>query len=203
MSRKVASLVLLGLLFGACDRPVTDVTQAVRPSYTFTNGPAELPQVLRSGGRIISAFADVERDLLVLVGSPEDPTQDRICGGTEPRQFVPVQWVGDFDDVVKQLALLDGISILVYAPIPPDPFVAMCLTAPIAAGSGHFVRSDNDFFGVFGRANAVMEQVHGLVTLQSGGLANVSARFYALGNPDGVLQRFETTVQLVPIAKPE
>ena len=203
MSCKVTLLVASVLVLSACDRPVTGVTQSVSPSYTFTNGPSELPHVLRSGGPIISAFADTDRDLLVLVGSPEDPTQDRICGGTEPRQFVPVQWVGDFDDVVKQLALLGGISILVYAPIPPNPFVAMCLTAPIAAGSGRFVRSDNDFFGVFGRANAVMEQVHGLVTLQSGGVANVSARFYALGDPGGVLQRFETTVQLVAIARPE
>lgn len=174
MSRHAAFVILLGLMFVACDDPVTDLTPATAlPSYTFTNGPSVLPNVLRAGGRIISAFADVERDVLLLAGAPADPTQDRLCGGTELRQFVPVQWV------------------------------ALCQTTPIAAGTGRFLRSDNDFFGVFGHANAVVEHVHGQVTLQSGELANVSARFHALGNPEGVLMRFETTVRLLPMAKPQ
>ena len=199
MSR--APVLLFAALLNACDGVSTGPVSSP-PVTNFVNGPAELPHVLRSGGRVISAFFDFEQDMLVVAGAPEDPTTDRLCGGSEPRQFVPVQWVGDFDDIVKQLAMLDDINILVYQPIPLTPAGALCATEPIASGIGRLLRTDNDFFGAFGRANAVVELVHGTVTLADGGLARLLARFNALGSPEGELRRFETTIQLVPIAKP-
>lgn len=201
MSRAPA-LLLAAALLTACDEVSTDPVWLPPAAVNFVNGPAELPHVLRSGGRVISAFFDEEQDMLVVAGAPRDPTTDRLCGGSEPRQFVPVQWVGDFDDIVKQLAMLDGINLLVYQPIPATPVGALCEAEPIASGTGRLLRSDNDFFGGFGRANAVVELVHGMVTLGDGGLARLTARLNALGSPDGELRRFETTIQLDPIAKP-
>jgi hypothetical protein len=195
-------MMLFAVLVAACADSATapSLTQGV--SLNFANGPGELPNVLRSGGRIVSAFVDVEQDMLVVVGAPADPTTDQLCGGSELRQFVPVQWVGDFNDVVKQLALLDPINILVYQPIPATPVAALCATDPIATGTGRYLRTDNDFFGAFGRANAVIEHVHGTVELTDGGQARLSARFHALGSPTGQLRRFETTIQLNSIVTP-
>lgn len=204
MIRAITQLLLLVAALAACERTPDDVPALpTAPGLTFVNGPAELPHVLRSGGRIISAFIDVDRDLLVVAGAPDDPATDVACGGQMPREFVPVQWVGEFTDVVKQLALLDEMNILVYQPIPPSGAAALCATAPIASGTGKYLRTDNDFFGVFGRANAVFELVHGSVQLAAGGAANLSARFEAKGLPDGTLHRFETTIHLQPIGRPQ
>jgi hypothetical protein len=200
MSR--APALLFAALLTACDSVSTEPFSSLPIAANFVNGPAELPHVLRSGGRVISAFFDLEQDMLVVAGAPEDPMTDRLCGGSALRQFVPVQWVGDFDDIVKQLAMLDAINILVYQPIPATPAGALCATEPIASGTGRLLRTDNDFFGAFGRANAVLEMLHGTVTLADGGLARLLARFNALGSPAGELRRFETTIQLTPIAKP-
>jgi hypothetical protein len=41
-----------------------------------------------------------------------------------------------------------------------------------------------------------------MVPLTDSGLARLSARFYALGSPCGELRRFETKIQLHPIATP-
>lgn len=201
MARGLAR-VLCAVLLAACADTATAPSLPQSMTLNFANGPGELPNVLRSGGRIVSAFVDVEQDMLVVVGAPDDPTTDRICGGSGLRQFVPVQWVGDFNDIVKQLAMLDAINILVYQPIPATPVAALCETDPIAAGTGRYLRTDNDFFGALGRANAVIEHVHGLVELTGGGPARLSARFQALGSPTGQLRRFETTIQLNPIVNP-
>ena len=98
--------------------------------------------------------------------------------------------------------MLDDVNILVYQPIPETGAMALCERVPIATGSGRTLRTDNDFFGFLGRANAVMELVHGTVTVAGAGPALLSARFSALGSPEGELRRFETTIQLLPIAKP-
>ena len=203
MARDLAAVLLCAALLTACDDTGTGPLPLPAAGYNFTNAPAELPNVLRSGGRVISAFFDLEQDMLVVAGAPEDPRTDRLCGGTELRQFIPVQWVGDLADLVKQLAMLDAINILVYQPVPAGPDVALCATEPMATGTGRLLRTDNDFRGVFGRANAVFEHVQGTVLLTDGGLARLSARFHALGSPAGDLRRFETTIQLNPIAKPE
>ena len=200
MSR--APALVVATLLTACDGVSTASVSLPPVARNFVNGPAELPHVLRSGGRVISAFFDVEQDMLVVAGAPEDPTTDRLCGGSEPRQFVPVQWVRDFDDIVKQLAMLDDINLLVYQPIPATPDGALCETEPIARGTGRLLRTDNDFFGAFGRANAVLEFVHGMVSLADGGEAWLTARFNALGSPAGELRRFETIIHLDPAAKP-
>jgi hypothetical protein len=206
MHSRFLHFVMLIAPLAACDTPATQPEPASvpRPFFAFTQGPSELPNVLRSGGMVISVFADFDADMLVIVGAPDNPREDRICGGDEPRQFVPAQWVGDFDDVVKQLALLDEINVLVLQPIPPTAAEALCATEPIAYGTGRFLRTDNDFFGAFTRgANAVTELVHGTVTLSGGGLAILSARFQALASPEGILQWIDTTVRLRPIAKPQ
>jgi hypothetical protein len=203
MHRGMIGPLLIEALLAGCESPIAaPEPMSPVPSFSFTQGPSELPNVLRSGGRIISVFADFEQDMAVIVGAPVDPTTDRICGGVEPRQFVPVQWVGDFDDIVKQLALFDEINVLVLRPIPPTPVEALCATEPIAVGTARFLRTDNDFFGAFGRANAVFELVQGTVALAEGGLARLTARFRALGSPEGELQWIDTSIHLRPIAMP-
>ena len=121
MARDLAAVLLCAALLTACDDTGTGPLPLPAAGYNFTNAPAELPNVLRSGGRVISAFFDLEQDMLVVAGAPEDPRTDRLCGGTELRQFIPVQWVGDLEDLVKQLAMLDAINILVYQPVPAGP----------------------------------------------------------------------------------
>ena len=205
MRRNPLLVVALAMLVGACEDLATepDIATAPTPSFSFDQGPSELPNVLRAGGFIVSAFVDFETDLAVFVGAPEDPGTDRICGGTGQRQFTPAQWVGDFEEVVKQLALNDEMHILVYSPIPASAIEALCATEPYATGTGRFLRTDNDFFGFAGRANAVTEQVHGTVELSEGGPARLSATFRALGAPDGTLRWLDTTIQLLSIGAPE
>jgi hypothetical protein len=198
MLRRMAAAVLI-LLPAACDRPPTGVETSVNgPAHDFTNGPAVLPHVLRSGGNVISAFLDFDRNVVLIMGAPANPAQDRVCGGTEPRQFIPVQWVGEFFDVVKQLALQPNATLHVYSPIPPTAVDALCSTTPVASGTGFYLRTDNDFFGVFGRANGFSEHVHGAVNLAAGGTANLTATFHGVGLPDGTLLFLETRVLLNP-----
>jgi hypothetical protein len=159
--------------------------------------------VLRAGGFIVSAFVDFETDLALFVGAPEDPTTDRICGGSGERQFTPSQFVGDFEETIKQLALNPEMHLLVYGPIPSSAIAALCETEPIATGTGRFVRTDNDFFGFAGRANAAIEGVHGTVALSEGGLARLAARWQALGSPEGTLRWIDTTIELRTIGRPE
>ena len=204
MARNLLPALLLTALVAACEQPLNlPMSATATAGLSIGNAPPELPNVLRSGGRVISAFVDFEEDMAVIVGAPDDPMSDRVCGGTGLRQFIPVLWVGDFDGIVKQLAQLDAINILVYKPIPSTAAEALCATEPLAVGTGRFLRTDNDFFGFLGRANAVTELVQGTVALSNGGLANLSARFQALGTRDGQIARFETTIQLQEIAKPD
>jgi hypothetical protein len=199
------TVVALATLLGACGDLTTepDVATVPPPSLSFDQGPSELPNILRAGGFIVSAFVDFETDLALFVGAPDDPSSDRVCGGAGQRQFTPAQWVGDFEEVLKQLAINDEINIVVYSPIPPTAIEALCATEPFATGTGRFLRTDNDFFGFAGRANAVTEHVHGTVALEDGELARLSARFQALGAPDGTLRWIDTTIQLRAIGASE
>jgi hypothetical protein len=203
MIRGSGAILLFSAVLTACADGSVDSMAPQLAAYNFTNGPSELPHVLRSGGRVISAFLDFDQDMVVVVGAPDDPATDRVCDGSEPRQFIPVQWVGDFEGMVKQLAMLAEINVLVYQPIPATLTLGLCATEPIATGTGRYLRTDNDFFGAFGRANAVLELVQGTVELADGGQALLSARFNALGSPAGELRRFETTIRLLPLAQPE
>lgn len=198
--RTAAAALALALVFPGCDtQPTEPVAPTDRPALDFTNGPSVLPYVLRSGGRVISAFLDVERDIVLIVGAPEDPSTDVVCGGTEPRQFIPVQWVGEFFEITKQLALQKSANLVVYSPIPASLAAALCGTSPIASGTGFYLRTDNDFFGAGGRGNAFSEHVHGTLELTAGGAANLTAVFHGVGLPDGTLFFLETMVLLRPI----
>ncbi|HSL69772.1 MAG TPA: hypothetical protein VK864_05990 [Longimicrobiales bacterium] len=194
LSRTTAAVLVL--LLAGCDYQPIEPAPRISPAHDFTNGPATLPYVLRSGGNVISAFLDFERDLVLIMGAPMNPAEDRVCGGTTPRQFIPVQWVGEFFEVVKQLALQKSATLHVYGPIPPTLADALCSTQPIAAGTGFYLRTDNDFFGAFGRGNGFSEHVHGQVDLTAGGTANLTASFHGVGLPDGTLQFLKTTVLL-------
>jgi hypothetical protein len=164
----------------------------------FNNGPGELPQILRFEGRVITGWVDFKRGTGIIIGAPLDPTTSRICGGTVRNQFMPMQLVGDFEDVVKQIVLEQEANVLVYDEIAPSLEDALCGSTPAGVGQGTYQRSDNDLLGTGGeRANAFMEHVHADLIMADGSDGVVNATLH--GNArNGALVFVETSVLIGP-----
>jgi len=187
------------LVLGAChpaalEPPARDAS----PAFSFQNGPAELPYVIRLELRLLLGWRDPASNLAVIVGAPDDPLTSVRCGGTEPAEFLPMQFVGELFGLAGQLALDQRAHVLVYEGLTATLDESLCGKTPVASGIVTYVRTDNDFFGAFGRANAFSERVHGVVTLAAGGTASLSARLWGHGSPEGELLAINSAISLVP-----
>jgi hypothetical protein len=178
-SPAAAALICLAIM--ACDEAaVTPSPDAPRaPAHAFSNGPSSLPHVLRVDGRFIAGWVDFSRNTAIIIGAPLDPAQSRLCGGTVRSQFMPVQYIEQLGEVIKQLVLEPEANVLVYNSIAPSMEEALCEYTPYGRGQGLYLRSDNDWFGTGGsRANATSDHVHAEVDLTGGGTAVVNASIH-------------------------
>ena len=181
--RKLATALLLVVISTGCDSATVAAPQVeAAPRTSFMNGPSSLLYVMRFETRRIAGWVDFERNTAIIIGAPLDPTTSRLCGGTVRNQFVPIQFVGDFEGVIKELELTKDANVLVYDEIAPTLEEALCESEPAATGVGYYMRSDNDLLGTGGnRGNAFSEHVHAQVELTGGGTGTVSGHLAGLG----------------------
>ena len=194
---EATALALLGTLAIACGDGATPATgpDAPAPAFDFTNGPAELPNVIRleeQGG--VGVIFDAERDLLLFVGLPEDPTDAVDCGGTEPFATNSVQIIGLLQEVLMVLVKSEP-NLHVYQ---ASTFTDFCTSEPIAVGQGRLVVTDNDILVSGTRTNSFGANVTGQVALASGGTATVSAHARFVIHPDGTFTVASEQVLLTP-----
>jgi hypothetical protein len=88
--------------------------------------------------------------------------------------------------------------VLVYEGLTDTLVESLCERSPIASGTVVYLRTDNDFFGASGRANAFSEHAHGIVTLAAGGEASLNARLWGVASPEGVLLWIQSSIDLNP-----
>lgn len=181
-------------------------TAPVEQTTGFINGPEMLPQVLRFDSRTILGWRDVVSGLGIIIGAPANPRAHVACGGTERSEFMHMQFVGnveefaEFDELFKQLAMDQTANVLVYDVLTPTLVESLCGEVPAATGVGFFLRTDNDFFGAAGRANAASQRVHAEVELTGGGDAVVVASLFIRGAPDGTLVSVDSSIRLITTA---
>lgn len=193
------AVVAATLVLAACqDTAMAPSAEAPSPELSFQNGPGVLPHLIRIGPRTLVGWRDPATNLGIIIGAPDDPTSSIRCGGTEPAQILPMQFVGELFGLAKQLALSGTARVLVYEGLTDTLDESLCERTPIATGSVFYLRSDNDFFGAGGRANAFSEHAHGVVALAAGGEASLNARLWGLASPEGVLLWINSSISLQP-----
>lgn len=204
MPRSPAALWLLGSLLAACDPGQTGPARSpAEPAFNFTAGPSLLPLIVRLETRTLIGWRDFERGLGIIIGAPPEPTTHVLCGGTERAGLLAMQFVGDaatfqdFTGLFKQLAMDPDATVLVYDVLTPTLAESLCDETPVARGTGFYLRTDNDFFGALGRANAFSEHLEARVELAGGGFGRVVARLGGIGRPEGGLLFLETSILLV------
>jgi hypothetical protein len=192
---QVAAVAVLGVIaLGCMDEPPTGhVPDPAEPRFDFTNGPSDLPNVIRfeeEGG--VGVIYDPETDLLLLVGLPENPADAFDCGGTEPFDRNAVQVVGILREVFKVL-LKSEPHLHVYQ---GSTFTGFCSSVPLAQGMGRLILNDNDAAVSGTRTNSFGASVTGQVTFASGGTAQLSAHVHFLIARDGTFREVSSAVQL-------
>jgi hypothetical protein len=179
-------------------------------SFSFMNGPLDLPNVFRGDSALIFAWADVTRDMAIVVNAPSGGVRElRRCVGPsglrpEPQ---PVQTVGDLQDVLRQLRLWRDVNIHVYGPVPLEffqppagalPLDAFCRLSPIAQGVGNLTSTDNDRLNTESSANTFGFRAQGLIDLAAGGSAEVTGVRQTVIRPDGTSDVLVSRVVLHP-----
>jgi len=174
------SLTLVAMVeVGCTDGPLTAPQPAARVPSTpaaYVGDAPTVPHVMRFEGRTIAGWYDTARNTAIIIGAPLNPTTSRICGGAVRNQFMPLQFVGDLEGVIKELMQNPDATVLVYDEIAASLEEALCLGVPIGRGTGLYMRNDNDFFGTgVNRANAFMEHVNADLVMSDGGKGHVTA----------------------------
>lgn len=189
-STRISGATLAALLgLAACaERPGPTAVVSARtpgPSFDFTNGLSDLPNIFRVDARVFFAWPDFDRDLAILINAPADPSDLVACGGTQPPpDLVHFQDVGQLQAVLKEVGLAREVSIFVYQPAPPT-FADLCAATPIGQGMGSLTFTDTDLLLAGNGANAIGIRAQGTVQLVSGGIARVTAGLHILIKPDG------------------
>lgn len=202
MFHSKASAILAGavaLLTGGCGdtEPAAPTTPAVAsPQYLYTNGPIT-PNVYRTAEGFVYGLTDSETGLLALIGLPTDPTADVGCGGDQELPLVPLQAAGWEQEVLKVLAAAKEITIHVY---DLNTFEDTCSSPLIAAGTGHAVYTDNDFFNTGTGGNAYGLNIEGILTLVPGGEpVRVQGTVRSTNLPDGSFRKVTAHLSLTPV----
>lgn len=194
--RAVTALVVL-LALTACDTPRRSIAPPRAPALDFTNGPADLPNVMRGDASFLTTWADATTGLVIVVNAPDAGVSDlRRCGGPLRPDLQPVQTVGDLQDVARQLRLMRDVNLHVYQPAIFTRFEDLCNAPLVAKGTGNVTATDNDVYETGSGANAWGLRAQGLVTLVAGGSAPLSAELQDLVLPDGSFRMLVNRVRL-------
>jgi hypothetical protein len=199
-SKAGASLAaVVALMTSACgdNEPAAPATQDVaNPQYLYTNGPIT-PGVFRTAEAFVFGLPDFETGLLAWVGFPDDPTDAVDCGGDSDYPLVPLQAAGLQQEVLKVLGVAKEINIHVY---DLNNFEDTCFSPVIAAGTGHAVYTDNDFFNTGTGANAFGLDIEGILTSVPGGEpVRVRGTTRLLNMPDGSFRVGTSHLSLTPV----
>lgn len=196
-----AGSLLVSLLALACERSAPVASDVSIAQFDFMNGPSDLPNVFRGDSILVFAWRDLTRNrAIVIKNSPADVSLLRACGGSLRPDPVPVQSVGEMQDVLRQLRLLRDVNIHVYEPAPPPApgLTGFCGIAPVARGIGNLTSTDNDRHVTGSGANAFGTRVQGIVDFVTGGSAQVTAVRQDVITPDGTREVLVSTVVLHP-----
>lgn len=170
-----------------CSEPASDGSDEPPADFDFTNGPSDLPNVFRGDSILLFAWADTETDLVITINAPAGGVRNlRACGGLQRPERQPVQTVGEFQGVLRQLRVLRDANIHLYRPVPAGftNFLDLCLATPFAQGRGDLTSTDNDRLDDGPGANAFGSRAAGVVEV-GGVSARVRAERQALNLPDG------------------
>ena len=181
-------------LFNACSDASGALDPAPgAPAFSFVNGPDELPNVLRFSAGFATGIQDPGTGLVAVAGLPDDPTQDILCGGTEPIASADFQEVGLLQEVIHSLAVGGDVNIHVY---DRSTFQNTCVSTPIAQGTGRVMYTDNDRFVSGTRANTWGFRFQGPVTLATGETTNLEAHNRFIVSPSGEFRLIHRQVRL-------
>jgi hypothetical protein len=187
----------LALLAVACSDPSpTGPSRSanLRPGFAVANSAADGPNVIRFKDFFVAGIFDPVTDLVAIAGFPTDPKQVVDCGGAENVQIADVHFAGLLQDAIKALVKLDPANLAVYR---FSTFVDLCVSTPIATGTGRVMYTDSDIFYTGGSNDAWGYRMNGTVTLKSGGTAHLLAHNRWQIQPDGTLRRIFRHVELL------
>ena len=190
----------VALMTSGCSdsEPAAPATHEVaNPQYLYSNGPIT-PNVYRTAEAFVFGLPDFETGLLAWVGFPDDPTDAVDCGGDSEYPLVPLQAAGWQHEVLKVLGVAKEINIHVY---DLNNFEGgTCFSPPIAAGTGHAVYTDNDFFNTGTGANAFGLDIEGILASVPGGEpVRVRGTTRLLNMPDGSFRVGTSHLSLTPV----
>jgi hypothetical protein len=184
------SLALLAL---ACSGdPTAPRTPDLHPSFDVA---PNVPNVFRVRGEFATGILDTETDLIAIAGLPANPKDLVDCGGAELLQIANWQFVGDkLQAAIKALVKLDPANLVVYR---LSTFVDLCVSTPLAQGTGRVMYTDSDIFYTGGGEDSWGFRMEGTVTLASGGTAHLLAHNRWQIQTDGTVRRIFRQVKLL------
>jgi hypothetical protein len=190
-----AAVALLASGCGDSEPAAPATPEVANPQYLYTNGPIT-PNVFRTAEGFVLGLPDFETGLLAWIGLTTDPTADVGCGGDQDLPLVPLQAAG-WQQAFNVLAVAKEINIHVY---DLNNFEDTCFSPVIAAGTGHAVYTDNDFFNTGPGANAFGLDIEGILTTVPGGEpVRVTGTVRSLNLPDGSFRKVTTHLSLTPV----
>jgi hypothetical protein len=207
MKSRILPRILLLLAFGCGEAgvptEVADRTGVVQSD--FTNGPSDLPNVVRFEDRLFFFVQFPAENLFLAVGFPEDLADLLLCGGSEPAgQLMPVQDAGQLQEVIKRLVLASDVTLHVWY---LSDFLAaasprFCNAPLLAQGTADLRDTDNDFFflGNANGANSFGASIQrGLVEDAAGTAYRLTASWRGINMPDGTFKIAQQHIDLRPI----
>ena len=191
------TMVLLSLAVLACEQADTSPTEV--PQYNFSNGPDELPNILRQEFAFAVSIVDPATGLRAIAGLPTVPASHISCQalgpqftGTENFQLHDEQLVGD--GPVVYLNNTDDVNLHVYR---ISTFMGFCRSVVYAQGVGKVIGTDNDFTGTGPRSNPFSVHLTGDVTIvATGETARLNAFVLFQIGQNGVFQIVTRKVEL-------
>lgn len=191
------ALVLLSLAALACEHP--DASPTDLPQFNFTNGPDELPNVIRGQFAFAVGILDPATGLRVIAGLPTVPASHISCQalgpqftGTDDFQLQDEQFVGS--EPLMYLSQTAEVNLHVYQ---ASTFMGFCRSTIYAQGTGRLLSTDNDFTFSGSRTNAFGFHMTGAVTVAgTGETAQLNAFVRFQIGQTGALQILTRKVQL-------
>ena len=168
---------------------------SLQPGFSVDAAAPVVPNVVRFRNQFAFLITDVEKDLFVIAGLPDNPKGVIECGGTEVLRFgvADNQWVGTWpEEAVKVLAQGSDYNIDLYR---NATFRGVCDSDPIAHGIGRVRFNENDAFRTSGRTDTYQMWIAGPVTFVDGSTANLLAHD-VVHVVDGVFDHIVSTINL-------
>jgi hypothetical protein len=213
---RTPSLTLLaalgGTLLAGCESaPTQSATSTVALRAAPSATADKTSNIVQFAFPYVFGIFDEETQLLAVLGLPADATQWEGCGGTLPGELFSFKAAGAKSGVFKVLGKDADVAIQVFRTTGQSedsfgdfnitPFV--CVTEPIAVGTGRVRLTDNDGAGTGGGNNVINISLIGTLTdVATGGLVRLTAThqfMQDLSTGQFTLKRLDGRVNLHPV----